>query len=250
MASQLARGAFYRRPIIFEGDEYWSDVISLLQFSEASGSTSVTDAADASPKPAWTFRATAQVSSGQSKFGNNLLGTYDGSGVYNNVDALDSNLGTHDFTANGWTIDCWWRCVTDSAVNPVFHIGNASGDYVQLQATSGLAGLQLSSVGQSPQFATQTLATALSVGVWYYLRLVVTSTGEWYLSKNATLLGSGSDLAWNGSKVLRWNYAKGSLPVHNSGNVRIDDARLTLNTRATSGFVVPTQPAPTFQASV
>jgi hypothetical protein len=77
------------------GDPYFANVVSLLHFDGANGSTTITDVI---PGRTWTTTGTAVISTAQSVFGGSSL-EMSNTGT-NRIDCTDSafNFGTADFT--------------------------------------------------------------------------------------------------------------------------------------------------------
>lgn len=81
-------------------DPYWANVVSLLHFDGADGSTTFTDQTGKT----WTPSGNAQIDTAQSKFGG-ASGVFDGSGDYiKTPHSTDLQL-----TSSEWTVECFIR---------------------------------------------------------------------------------------------------------------------------------------------
>ncbi len=95
------------------GDPYWANVVSLMHFDGASGSTTFTDEKGRS----WSRNgSTTVISTAQSKFGGSSLyvGNTRGAGTSNGLytaSSSDFDYGTGDFTIE------WWQYLTDTTNN-------------------------------------------------------------------------------------------------------------------------------------
>lgn len=80
-------------------DPYWANVVSLLYLDGTNGSTTFTD----QKGKIWTAEGTgAQISSGQTLFGDNTFYTNGGSGRITSPDSADFAFGTGEFTIEFW----------------------------------------------------------------------------------------------------------------------------------------------------
>lgn len=79
------------------GDPYWANVVSLLHFDGADGSTTFTDQTGKS----WTPAGSVQIDTAQSKFGGASC-LFNGTTDYLTCTHADFTLGTGDFTIEMW----------------------------------------------------------------------------------------------------------------------------------------------------
>ena len=107
----LAEGITYRVAVMGNGvyrsrvygpcivaDPHWANVVSLLHFNGADGSTTFTDERG----KVWTPHGNAQIDTAQSKFGG-ASGLFDGAGDYlSTPNHSDFNLATGSFTIESW----------------------------------------------------------------------------------------------------------------------------------------------------
>lgn len=215
-------------------DPYFSNVVSLLHFDGADGSTTFTD----QKGKTWTVGGNAQIDTAQSKFGG-ASGLFDGSGDY--LEAADS--ADWDFGSGDFTIECWMRpavvnirhtiCIKSSLaqvtswalylVNTQFEFNASTND------TSW-------DVVNARLFGTATANTWTHVAVsrsgtnWYYFQDGV--------QQGAT--GSASGTLSANTRVVRIGY-QGS----HSLNGWLDDLRITKGVaRYTSNFTPPSAAFP------
>lgn len=79
------------------GDPYWANVVSLLHFDGADGSTTFTDVKGLT----WTLVGNARLDTSRVKYGSAAL-LLDGSGDYAWASNPTLNLGGGDYTVEGW----------------------------------------------------------------------------------------------------------------------------------------------------
>ena len=89
------------------GDPYWANVVSLLHFDGADGSTTFTDQTGKT----WTANGDAQIDTAQSKFGSASLLLDGGDDDATHASSADFGFGTGDFT---W--ECFVRRVNANCV--------------------------------------------------------------------------------------------------------------------------------------
>lgn len=116
-------------------DPFWADVVSLLEFEGANGSTTITDAKG----KVWTPSGSAQISTARSAGGSGSL-LLDGSGDYISTPYHpDFDFGTGDFTVE------WFQYIaTLKALSPIdFRGGTANSPRPMLYNTFSPAGTDL-----------------------------------------------------------------------------------------------------------
>ena len=200
------------------GDPYWANVLSLLHFDGANGSTTFTDEKGVS----WTrYGSTAAISTAQSKFGGSSLLL--SSGGLNGTYA--SALGTGDYT-----IECWIYPTSVSAITVVWGKSNYALDLWNNQLL----------FYRSAQYC---ISAAITANNWYHVALVRESgVNKIYVngvaSATTTTAGSGDPgAAFDIGCLLGGNTLQGY----------IDEFRVTKDVaRYTSNFTPPTAPFPNF----
>lgn len=139
------------------GDPHWANVVSLLHFDGADGSTVFADQTG----KVWTRNGTTtRISTAQSRFGGSslLVGTTVGAGTVNGLvtgSSTDFDFGTGDFTIE------WWQYLTDLSSNQCLLSRGGFG-------TAGSMLIQ-KDPGQIVGYiaSTQVLVTSFfSLGVW------------------------------------------------------------------------------------
>lgn len=172
-------------------DPYWANVVSLLHFDGANGSTVFTD----QKGKAWSANGDAKISTAQSKFGG-ASAIFDGTGDFiGTADSTDWLLEVGDFT-----LEFWFRPAAIGTRQ--FLCGQ--GD---IGATSVRNLLEITAAGKF-RYLTQNAttgvsifgSTTLSIGNWYHLAVTKAGT-TWRIFVNGNVDGSvvdsfvGSDFA-------------------------------------------------------
>jgi hypothetical protein len=164
------------------GDPYWSNVLSLLWFTGAAGSSTFTDQVSGS---SWTDYGAPVISSSQAKFGTT-------SGYFNGSSAISLNkqaaIGTGDFTVDLWvyptvtpstsTIFCGQQ---DVSTQTVFQIRGSSGGALEVLLRPNGGG----------SVTTVDGATSISLNVWHLLSVSRVS-GTVYTFLDGALQGSAA----------------------------------------------------------
>lgn len=210
-------------------DPYWANVVSLLHFDGADGSTTFTDESG----KIWTAHGSAQIDTAQSKFGGGAL-LLDGSNAYISTAAhADFGFGTGDFTVEAWvryssipsTDFCIFDLRTGSGHNGLFYIYPGSGRLTYYNGTT------YGNVGAAP-----------STGAWAHVA---------FTRAGGTLRGFlGGALQW--SVLMAGDFGAtrpcriGNNFAGSSGAVgHIDEARITKGVaRYTENFTPPSAPFP------
>lgn len=142
-------------------DPYWANVVSLLHFDGADGSTVFTDQTG----KVWTAAGNAQIDTAQSKFGGSSL-LLDGSGDYLTCNDADfSSFGT----STAWTLEAWVRLSALTGNQAVFAMGDSSTNYFQCTIDAA-SGLRINTFGAD--ILNQGGATGLSAGTWMHVAFV------------------------------------------------------------------------------
>lgn len=124
-------------------DPNFANVVSLLHFNSADGSTTFSDVKGFS----WTPTGNAQLDTAQSRFGGSSA-YFDGSGDYISVTNANLILGTGDFTIEAWiqrNADATHNIISWSGNNAIYMNAGANNIFVQiggvLQTTTATPGL-------------------------------------------------------------------------------------------------------------
>lgn len=209
-------------------DPYWANVISLLHFDGADGSTTITD----QKSKTWTASGTAQLDTAQSKFGGSSLLVTGGNGkVISTTDAGDQ-FGTGDFT-----IEFWFRASSLAGVKIICDT-RASG-----AAVAPALYLNNSSLRYFTNNADRIIGANLTSGIWYFIALSRVS-GSTRLFVNGTQ--SGSTYADSNNYVNQViSYGDASYQNGNPISGWVDEARITKGVgRYSSNFTPPSAPFP------
>lgn len=202
-------------------DPDWANVVSLLHFDGADGSTTFTDETGL----AWSiYSGTPSITVSQSKFGGSSLGILPPSRI-RSTDSIAIATGTTPFT-----IEAWVRFVTGaSATNFIYVYGIFAFTY-----TTGTGYLSASASN-----ARQSTGTLLP-DVWYHIAISRTgNVAKFFINgvqqgANITSFGSGSRAMYLGGDNTGY-----------TSSCFLDDVRLTVGvSRYTSNFTPPTDPFP------
>lgn len=219
-------------------DPYWANVVSLLHFDGADGSTTFTDQTGKT----WTPSGNAQIDTAQSKFGG-ASGLFDGGGDYL-VTPASSDL---EFGSGNGTIELWFNPL---ALPPV------AGGLIQRDNSSGYANFSISyraSGRIEAYFSLSSLPTApaiisssvtLTIGQWHHIAFVkVGLTHTLYI--NGVNVGSVNAGSHPPTGLTKSTYI-GSFDASNYFvNGHIDELRITKGVaRYTASFTPPTAPFP------
>jgi len=214
------------------GDPSYSSLTLLLPMNGANGSTAFTDYSPLASTI--TVNGNAQISTAQSKWGG-ASGLFDGT-----TDWVYSPVGTGDFAAGDFTLEGWfnWSSLTNGGL---FHV------YPGTPANT-LDGVAVGYDGTSLQIysgtTSYTRAYTPTVGVWYHVALVRTTSNTLTLYVNGVAQGAsiGNSTTFGGNGVNVGLYYGSGFTF----NGYIDDFRVTKGVaRYTSNFTPPTGPFPT-----
>ncbi|MAR21192.1 MAG: hypothetical protein CMD25_04185 [Flavobacteriales bacterium] len=230
------------------GDVYFPQTSLLLPFDGSDAATSTSDLSNRNATV--TFAGTAQLSTGQSKFGGSSL-LLDGNSDY--VSISDSYWNTA-FDSGDFTVECWVRF--DSGVLD----GSTSVEFMATRGNSGGSstngwGLRKYNdnfiawymrIGSSWVYLnySQGTKTTVSADTWYHVA-VTRSGNTWKLFLNGTaedtITNSGSITSANGDRFVIGALAGGNFSGDLYMDGYIEDVRVTIgHARYTSNFTAPT----------
>lgn len=216
------------------GDPYWANVVSLLHFDGADGSTTFTDQTG----KVWTPSGNAQIDTAHSKFGG-AAGLFDGAGDYISTPShADFNFGAGDFTVEGWA-----RTNGAIAATSCFVGQWLAGDYKFTVgcATSGRAYFSLSESGGS---GTELVSAngAIPTSTWFHFAGVRSgSTHTMYVNGVSVATGAISGALFSSTSTIRI----GSNGDNQAFNGHVDEVRITKGiARYTGNFTPPSAPFP------
>ena len=230
------------------GDVYFPQTSLLLPFDGSDAATSTSDLSNRNATV--TFAGTAQLSTGQSKFGGSSL-LLDGNSDY--VSISDSYWNTA-FDSGDFTVECWVRFdsgVLDgsTAVEFMATRGNSGGS-----STNGWGLRKYNDnfiawymrIGSSWVYLnySQGTKTTVSADTWYHVA-VTRSGNTWKLFLNGTaedtITNSGSITSANGDRFVIGALAGGNFSGDLYMDGYIEDVRVTIgHARYTSNFTAPT----------
>ena len=210
------------------GDEYWSNVVSLLHFD--------VDFID-SKSATWAAMNGASITSAKSKFGGACLDATGLKGV------KSSRLSAANFSSDDWTIECFVWIVSKSSYGVLF-AKRASGAYyspvvIQYDDSANFLTAYLSITGSSWAFS---IPANPPIGEWVHLALE-RAAGSVTFYVNGVAVNTVSI----GSAALMSNANEFSLGVDGDGNYGIDcyidEFRITKGVaRYTENFMPPDAP--------
>ena len=209
-------------------DPYWSNVVSLLHFDGADGSTTFDDDAGRS----WIAEGTAQIDTAQAGAFGGASGLFDGAGARISTPAsVEFVFGTGDFT-----IEMRVRQVSPvSEWRELFMVNAGAGLNIMLydgKLVVAREGIAIDYIAPAP----------VALGDWYHLA-VSRADGVVYGFVNGTLAFSGAygyDFnQWANVSIGAKSGGSNSLAGH------IDELRVTKGlARYTSDYTPPTEPFP------
>jgi len=221
------------------GDVYFPQTSLLLPFDGSDAATSTSDLSNRNGTV--SFAGTAQLSTGQSKFGGSSL-LLDGNSDYLTI---SSSYWASAIDSGDWTIELWVRFASMSGnqeliVNRGDSGGNSSNGWgFRKKDTSNNIMLYWYEGGQFNYLNhAQGSQTALSADTWYHVA-ATRSGNTWKLFINGTaedtVTDSGTIVTSNENRLLIGNFGTNYL------NGYIDDLRITVGqARYTSNFTAPT----------
>ena len=230
------------------GDVYFPQTSLLLPFDGSDAATSTSDLSNRNGTV--SFAGTAQLSTGQSKFGGSSL-LLDGNSDY--VSISDSYWNTA-FDSGDFTVECWVRFdsgVLDgsTAVEFMATRGNSGGSSTNgwgLRKYNGNFIAWYMRIGSSWVYLnySQGTKTTVSADTWYHVA-VTRSGNTWKLFLNGTaedtITNSGSITSANGDRFVIGALAGGNFSADLYMDGYIEDVRVTIgHARYTSNFTAPT----------
>ena len=221
------------------GDVYFPQTSLLLPFDGSDAATSTSDLSNRNATVA--FAGTAQLSTGQSKFGGSSL-LLDGNSDYLTI---SDSYWASAINSGDFTIECWVRYTSLSGNQEL--IGNrgdsggnsSNGWAIRKKGTTNSFILYWYEGGQFNYLNhTQGSQTAISTDTWYHVA-VTRSGNTWKLFLNGTaedtVTDSGTIASSNENRLFIGHFDG----LYTSGY--IDDLRITVGqARYTSNFTAPT----------
>ena len=221
------------------GDVYFPQTSLLLPFDGSDAATSTSDLSNRNATV--TFAGTAQLSTGQSKFGGSSL-LLDGNSDYLTI---SDSYWASAINSGDFTIECWVRYTSLSGNQELIgNRGDSGGDSsngwaIRKKATANSFILYWYEGGQFNYLNhTQGSQTAISADTWYHIA-VTRSGNTWKLFLNGTaedtVTDSGTIVSSNENRLFIGHFDS----LYTSGY--IDDLRITVGqARYTSNFTAPT----------
>ena len=221
------------------GDVYFPQTSLLLPFDGSDAATSTSDLSNRNATV--TFAGTAQLSTGQSKFGGSSL-LLDGNSDYLTI---SDSYWASAINSGDFTIECWVRYTSLSGNQELIgNRGDSGGDSsngwaIRKKATANSFILYWYEGGQFNYLNhTQGSQTAISADTWYHIA-VTRSGNTWKLFLNGTaedtVTDSGTIVSSNENRLFIGHFDS----LYTSGY--IDDLRITVGqARDTSNFTAPT----------
>ena len=220
------------------GDVYFPQTSLLLPFDGSNGATSTSDLSNRNATV--TFAGTAQLSTGQSKFGGSSL-LLDGNSDYLTISDTYWNTAIN---SGNWTVEFWVRfAALGSNEELIGNRGDVGGDssngWALRKKDSNNIILYWYEGGQFNYLNhAQGTQTALSADTWYHIA-VTRSGNTWKLFLNGTaedtVTDSGTIVTGTGNRLFIGNFGTNYL------NGYMDDLRITVGqARYTSNFTAPT----------
>lgn len=235
LKNRSKQGGFLLNPSRLSGDPLWSNVVSLLRFNGADGSTATTDETGRS----WTFYNDAQISTSSPKFGTGCLL------LNGNASIGTSHSSSLDVTSGDWAIETYIKINAFSSGDMVIfdkdgRYGVSFPQYSMQVSSSGILKFIIGSGDGVTSSQTLSASNAISTGSYYHvagelsgttLRLFIEGNIEASATKTATITSGGQQLLIG--------YQTGQ-PSSSYFNGRIDDFRFTQGaSRSTDGFISP-----------
>ena len=221
------------------GDVYFPQTSLLLPFDGSDAATSTSDLSNRNATV--TFAGTAQLSTGQSKFGGSSL-LLDGNSDYLTI---SDSYWASAINSGDFTIECWVRYTSLSGNQELMgNRGDSGGDSsngwaLRKKTSSNNIILYWYEGGQFNYLNhTQGSQTAISADTWYHVA-VTRSGNTWKLFLNGTaedtVTDSGTIVTSNENRLFIGHFDS----LYTSGY--IDDLRITVGqARYTSNFTAPT----------
>lgn len=175
-------------------DPYFANVVLLMGFEGADGSTTIPDESGTAKGNAGVNGA-AQIDTAQFKFGASSL-LLDGSGDFLSFsDSIDWQLGATN--SDPWTVETFvrWNTLT-SANRGIMGQSNAGiGSFAWVLTGSSTIGeltFALSNTGASLNVSISTSGASMTTGVWYHVAVSKNASGKIRLRVDGVMLGSST----------------------------------------------------------
>lgn len=221
-------------------DPFFANVVSLLHFDGADGSTTFTD----QKGKVWTSGGNAQIDTAQFQFGTASL-LLDGTGdIITSPNSSDWEPGIGDFT-----VECWVRHAAIANQTYFTHFSNGGGNGGLFVGTNASGQLKVSRAGIADIIAGS--GTAVPVGAWAHvafcrgagtLRTFLNGVVQDSVANASNIADSGTNLGNIGGF---YTGAGGTGTVSSPMNGWMDEFRFTNGVaRYTANFTPPTGPFP------
>ena len=220
------------------GDVYFPQTSLLLPFDGSNGATSTSDLSNRNATV--TFAGTAQLSTGQSKFGGSSL-LLDGNSGYLTISDTYWNTAIN---SGNWTVEFWVRfAALGSNEELIGNRGDVGGDssngWALRKKDSNNIILYWYEGGQFNYLNhAQGTQTALSADTWYHIA-VTRSGNTWKLFLNGTaedtVTDSGTIVTGTGNRLFIGNFGTNYL------NGYMDDLRITVGPVSYTHLTLPTK---------
>ena len=225
-------------PTIVVGDPYWSDVITLLDFSD----NGITDLSNTGVTSA-IVGSGVSLSSAVTKFGGNSLYLNGSAGVsYLNLTDSAYAMGT-----NVWTIEGWFYPTSNAIQKALFALSTAAGtSTAAVVATDYLYDQALSMYNGTGQNIYNSPTNSFTTNNWHHIA-VVRSSGTLKLFIDGVLMsGTSAESASNDTTSARIQLGGWMVNLDRDFIGYIDSFRVTKGVaRYTANFTAPTEAFPT-----
>jgi len=227
----------YPAPAPATSDPYFADVVALLHFDGAAGSTTFTDSC-ASPNTV-TAHGAVQISTAHSKFG--ASGVFDGSSYLTAPAAAPLNLTSGDFTIEGWF---YTTSLTSGNMSMVDKDGVAGTSYAQYDISVAPTGKLYAYLGggdgTSHPGTGYNGTTTITLNAWHHFALVKSGSTCLGFLDGVQQWSGAAPAMYEGGKPLYVGYQAGQ-PAAAYFHGYIDDLRITKGVaRYTAPFTPPT----------
>lgn len=227
----------YRFGVAIPPDPFYANVVTLLGFNGADGSTTFTDDTGLHT---YSHVGSAQIDTAQSKFGGSSgLFIASGSSSIGTADSADWDLEGGDFS-----IQTWYRPASIGTRQFICGQGTATPDYRNVLEITAAGKFQYLT-GATPGTSLTVLGTTtLVAGNWYFLE-ATKSGNDWYVFVDGNL-----DTTVNNATVfggLAGQFSIGALGTFGSLKLdgHLDEFRITKGVaRNTTGYTPPTTAFP------
>lgn len=213
-------------------DPFANDVVALLHFNGADGSTTFTDETGKT----WTRSGTAEIDTGQSKFGGSSL-LVGNSGISTASDA-GFGFGSGEYTIEGW---CYVPSGTGSAIT-FFDTRTASNTGISIYVTNNSGTTRIIALGSNTAFIATSASNVYDLSTWFHLAVCrVGTTVNAYVNGTSVCSVTDSRTYASASTAFIGIQYNGTAPM----NTHIDEVRVTKGVaRYTANFTAPTAEFP------